>query len=199
MIGGIEDVMIYRHRPLVFLDIETTGGSPADSRVTEIGALRVEDGKVVAVYSQLINPQQNVPWYITRLTGITDEMLWDAPPFADAADDLDILLDGAVFVAHNVQFDYSFIKAEFVRSGGSFNMDRFCTARLSRKLYPGQGRHNLDTVIKAHNIRVQNRHRALDDATVLHEFYKCALNDHGLQVYAEINRIMTYTRGISRA
>lgn len=76
------------HRPLVFLDIETTGGSPASSRITEIGALRVEDGKVVATMNQLVNPGQHVPGFITRLTGIDDSMLWDAPGFAGVADDL---------------------------------------------------------------------------------------------------------------
>lgn len=178
------------HKPLVFLDIETSGGSPADSRITEIGALRVEDGVVVATYSQLLNPECKLPWFITKLTNITDDMLWDQPLFAGIADDLEYFLRDTIFVAHNVNFDYSFIKAEYARLGGNFNMDRFCTARLSRKLYPDQGRHNLDTVIKAHNIRVENRHRAFDDAKVLHEFYKLALEEHGLKVYSEINRIM---------
>lgn len=181
------------HKPFVFLDIETTGGSPADSRITEIGALRVEDGVVIASFDQLLNPEQKVPWYITKLTNITDEMLWDKPTFAGVADDLEYFLRDAIFIAHNVAFDYNFIKAEYGRRGGRFDMDRFCTAKLSRRLYPAQGRHNLDTVIAAHDIQVANRHRALDDATALHEFYKCALNDHGLNVYAEINRIMVRT------
>lgn len=184
----------HRHQPLVFLDIETTGGSPADSRITEIGALRVEDGQVVATYSQLLNPEQPVPWFITKLTGITDEMLWEAPTFAAVADELESFLSGAVFVAHNVGFDYSFIKAEYGRRGGRFDTDRFCTAQLSRRLYPDQARHNLDTVIQAHGIEVANRHRALDDATALHEFYKSALDRHGLKVFAEINRIMVRTK-----
>jgi DNA polymerase-3 subunit epsilon len=120
-------------------------------------------------------------------------MLWDAPTFAGIADDLEYFLRDAIFIAHNVSFDYSFIKAEYGRRGGAFDMDRFCTARLSRRLYPDQGRHNLDTVIQAHNIQVRNRHRALDDATALHEFYKSALNEHGQRVFAEINHIMVRT------
>lgn len=181
------------HAPFVFLDIETTGGSPAAARITEIGALRVEDGQVVATFSQLVNPECRVPSFITRLTNISDEMLWDQPTFAGVADDLEYFLRDAIFIAHNVNFDYSFIKAEYTRRGGNFAMDRFCTARLSRRLYPDQGRHNLDTVIAAHNIAVRNRHRALDDATALHEFYKSALGQHGERVYAEINRIMVRT------
>lgn len=184
------------HKPLVFLDIETTGLGPAESRITEIGALRVEDGKVVATMSQLLNPEQKVPWYITKLTGITDDMLWEAPLFAGVADDLELLLDGALFMAHNVNFDYSFIKAEFARLGTKFNTDRFCTAKLSRRLYPDQRRHNLDTLIEVHGISVKDRHRAFDDAQALHEFYKHAIEQHGLKVFAEINKIMVRSRAL---
>lgn len=181
------------HKPMVFLDIETTGGSPVDSRITEIGAVRVENGKVVATYDQLLNPEQKVPWFITKLTGISDEMLWDQPTFIGVADDLEYFLRGAIFAAHNVGFDYGFLKESFRRRGASFNMDRFCTARLSRKLYPDQPRHNLDAVIQAHGIAVTRRHRALDDATALHEFFKKAQDQHGLRVFAAISSIMIYT------
>jgi len=181
------------HRPLVFLDIETTGGSPYDSRITEIGAVRIENGEITSRYNQLVNPEQNVPWFITKLTGITDEMLWDKPTFAGVADDLEHFLRDSIFVAHNVSFDYGFIKESFRRQGAGFNMDRFCTARLSRRLYPDQRRHNLDTIIETHGIPVENRHRAMDDAVVLHEFYKKALDQHGLQVFAAIDKIMVRT------
>lgn len=177
-------------KPLVFLDIETTGGSPNFARITEIGAVRVEGGKITQEYSQLLQPDQRVPAFITKLTGITDEMLWEAPRFADIRHELDLLLSDAVFVTHNVNFDYSFIKAEYAHLGDRFDINRFCTARLSRRLYPQQARHNLDTVIKAHNIPVVNRHRALDDAKALHEFYKCALREHGERVEDEIKRLL---------
>lgn len=177
-------------QPLVFLDIETTGGSPNFARITEIGALRVEDGKITKEYSQLLQPDQRVPPFITKLTGISDEMLWDAPRFADIQNELDLLLNDAVFVAHNVNFDYSFIKAEYALLGKHFDSNRFCTARLSRRLYPLQARHNLDTVIKAHNIAVVNRHRALDDAKALHEFYKSAIREHGDRVHAEVQKLL---------
>lgn len=177
-------------RPLVFLDIETTGISPLNARITEIGAIRVENGQVVATFHTLLNPEQRVPWNITRLTGITDEMLWDAPLFAAIADELEVLLEGAIFVAHNVNFDYSFLKSEFARLGQAFSKDRFCTARLSRRLYPTQGRHNLDTIIATHNIAIKNRHRALDDAQVLFEFFKHATSQHGPKVQAEMQRLL---------
>lgn len=176
-------------KPFVFLDIETTGGSPNYSRITEIGALRVENGNIVQRYSQLLQPDEQVPWHITKLTGITDEMLWDQPRFRDIAHELELLLSDAIFVAHNVNFDFSFIKMEYAKLGNRFDIDRFCTARLSRKLYPAQGRHNLDTVIQAHGIKVASRHRALDDAIALHEFYNSAVTEHGERVHAEIKRL----------
>ncbi|MBC7581587.1 3'-5' exonuclease [Aeromicrobium sp.] len=183
-----------KQRPLVFLDIETTGGSPLRSRITEIGALRVEDGQVVAKFSQLLNPEQHVPSFITKLTGISDDMLWDAPQFRSIADNLEVFLDGSIFIAHNVNFDYSFIKAAFAEMGGTFNMDRMCTARLSRRLYPDQPRHNLDTIIQRHGFVVEDRHRAYDDAKVLFEFYEKAVAEHGLEAYRAMDHLLVKAR-----
>lgn len=182
------------HRPFVFLDIETTGGSPLTSRITEIGALRIEDDKIVGTFNQLVNPEQHVPSFITKMTGISDDMLWDAPLFRGIADELELFLSDAIFVAHNVNFDYSFIKAAYGQIGTAFNMDRFCTARLSRRLYPDQPRHNLDTIIERHGFKVKDRHRALDDAKVLWDFYQKAVTEHGLEVYNAMNRIMVTTK-----
>lgn len=117
-------------------------------------------------------------------------MLWDAPSFQAIADKLEVFLDGAIFVAHNVNFDYSFIKSEFAQIGQAFAKERFCTARLSRKLYPAQRRHNLDTIIETHKIAVKNRHRALDDAVALFEFYKHALREHQDRVHSEIQKLL---------
>jgi DNA polymerase-3 subunit epsilon len=184
-----------QHRPLVFLDIETTGTSPATgSSITEIGALRIENDKIVATFNQLLNPGQHVPSFITRMTGISDDMLWDAPDFRAIANDLDLLLDDAIFIAHNVSFDYNFIKAAYRAIGNTFNMDRMCTARLSRRLYPDQPRHNLDTIIARHGFTVTNRHRAFDDAKVLYEFYQKAISDHGLAAYAAMDHLTTHSR-----
>lgn len=183
-----------QQRPLVFLDIETTGGSPLSSHITEIGALRVEDGKVVGKFSQLVNPQQHVPSFITKMTGISDDMLWDAPLFQGIANDLELFLDGAIFIAHNVSFDYSFIRAAFADIGNTFDIDRLCTARLSRKLYPDQPRHNLDTIIARHGFIVQDRHRAFDDAKVLFEFYEKALSEHGQEAYQAMDRLLVKSK-----
>jgi len=178
----------------VFLDIETTGGSPLGSRITEIGAVRVEDDKVVGTFNELVNPEQHVPSFITKMTGISDDMLWDAPLFRGIADDLELFLDGAIFVAHNVNFDYSFIKAAYGEIGARFNMDRLCTARLSRRLYPDQPRHNLDTIIERHGFVVKDRHRALDDAKVLFDFYQKALAEHGQAAHAAMDHLLIKSR-----
>lgn len=181
-------------RPLVFLDIETTGASARTSRVLEVGALRVENGEVVGRYSQLVNPEEPVNGFITRLTGITDTDVADAPVFADIADELAALLDGAIFVAHNVNFDYSFIQAEYRALQRRFGMDRLCTVRLSRALYPEQKSHRLDEVIRIHGYEVANRHRAYDDAEILYRFYRDHLDKHGDDLYRLMNRLIQPSR-----
>jgi DNA polymerase-3 subunit epsilon len=183
-----------QHRPLVFLDIETTGGSHLNSRVLEIGALRVENGHVVATMNRLIDPQESVPTFITGLTGISNEMIVGAPTFSEVVDELHGLLDGAIFIAHNVAFDYNFIKMEYRNIQRPFNMDRLCTVRLSRSLYPAQRRHNLDTLIAAHGFTVSSRHRALDDAQVLFDFYQKSIAEHGLKAHAAMSKILTKAR-----
>ncbi|CAN5441327.1 hypothetical protein BH10PAT3_BH10PAT3_1240 [soil metagenome] len=185
-----------KHRPLIFLDIETTGGNARYSRITEIGALRVEDNKIVNRFKQLINPEERVPSFITGLTGITDEMLWDAPTFRSIADDLDLFLDGGLFIAHNVSFDYSFIKMEFERIGYRFNMDRACSARLSKRLYPEHKSHALDRVIERMNLDVKNRHRAYDDAEVIWKFYSHELRQRELELFNALNKVTSFARGV---
>ena len=158
-------------RPLVFLDVETTGSSARYSRVLEIGALRVEAGKVVAQMNQVLDPEELVPGWITSLTGIDPSETVGQPRFADVVPDLKLLFKDAVFVAHNASFDYGFIGEEFRKAGENFGMDRLCTVRLSRKLYPQYKTHKLDAIIDRHGYRVDRRHRAYDDAEVLHKFY----------------------------
>ena len=179
-----------KHRPFVFLDIETTGTSPYNSRVLEIGALRVENGEVVAKYEQLLSPPGIIPSFITNLTGITNQMTAGSPLFASIADELDEFLQGALFIAHNVGFDYGFIKAEYQLLGKKFDMDRLCTVRLSRALYPEQRRHNLDTLIQTHGFVVPSRHRALDDAQVLVDFFNKSLDTHGLRVFSAMDKLI---------
>ena len=184
-----------KHRPLVFLDIETTGANARRSRITEIGAIRVEDGVIVKKYSQLVNPETPVPRFITKLTGITNEMVWDAPTFRGIVDELELVLSDAIFIAHNVNFDYGFIKEEFRRIGYVFNMDRACTVRLSRKLYPQHRSHALDRIIERLGVNVKNRHRAYDDAEVLHTFFETERQKNELQLFKVIDSITVRSRG----
>jgi len=182
------------HRPLVFLDIETTGAIARTSRITEIGAIRVENGKVVKEFRQLVNPEQPVPPFISRMTGIHDEMLWDAPIFQVIADQLEVFLDGALFIAHNVTFDYGFIKAEFERMGQRFSMDRACTVRLSRRLHPEHRSHRLDLIIERMSVEVLNRHRAYDDAEVLWKFFQEEYEIHGENIFDHLHKVTSPAR-----
>ncbi len=155
---------------LTIIDVETTGGSSYFSRVIEIGAIRVERGEVTATYQTLLNPGEPIPSFITKLTGISDKDVAAAPSFDEVKDEVLALFEGSTFVAHNAPFDYGFIKEEFRRLGYGFTVDTLCSVRLSRALFPEHKRHNLDEIIKRFAITCEQRHRALDDASVVWEF-----------------------------
>jgi len=157
---------------LAIVDVETTGGSSRYHRVIEIGILRVENGKVVKKFNSLINPECVVPSFITEITGIKNSDVEDAPLFMDMQDEILELFEDAIFVAHNVGFDYSFIQNEFARIDREFNVPRLCTVRLSRKLFKEHHHHDLSSIIRRMGLMCENRHRALDDAKVLWEFIK---------------------------
>jgi DNA polymerase-3 subunit epsilon len=178
-------------KPLVFVDVETTGGSPACSRVLEIGALRVEDGIVVDYINQVLDPQEPVPFWITELTGIQQRETAGQPDFSQVAPELARLFQNAVFIAHNVNFDYSFFTEEYNRLGQTFAMHKLCTVRLSRALYPAERTHKLDAVIARHGYHVAKRHRAYDDAEVLYKFYHESLERFGPRAfYAAAGRLL---------
>lgn len=148
----------------VVVDVETTGGRGEQHRVTEIGAVKVVSGEIVERFQTLLNPQRTIPPGITRLTGITPAMVADAPVFADIADSLAAFLEGAIFVAHNVDFDYRFIGQEFRRLGRSFRMPKLCTCASMRKLYPRHASYGLAALCAAYDIPLTSHHRALCDA-----------------------------------
>ncbi|MDP9083480.1 MAG: exonuclease domain-containing protein [Pseudomonadota bacterium] len=156
---------------LVFVDLETTGGNAAYHRITEVGIVRVERGELIEEWSSLLNPQCPIPTYIEEFTGITNAMVENAPLFADIAALLREKLDGAVFVAHNARFDYSFLRSEFRRIEVNFAAKVLCTVKLSRRLFPEYPRHNLDAVMERHGLICSARHRALGDARVLHDLW----------------------------
>ena len=182
------------HRPLVFIDVETTGGRSDNSRVLDIGIIRVENGKVVKVMNQLVQPETLVPPFITQLTGITNEMVWNQPTFKTLAPELEMIFKDALFIAHHVAFDYGFIKQEFKRIGINFNSDRMCTVKLSRLLHPEQHRHSLDKIIERMGLDVKNRHRGYDDAEVLWKFFADEYSKHGNDLFLKMRGITVMAR-----
>ncbi|MFC3534038.1 exonuclease domain-containing protein [Vogesella facilis] len=156
-------------RPLAIVDLETTGGHITRDRITEVGMILI-DGEQVERFDLLVNPGQSIPPFIEEMTGISDAMVADAPPFAAVAEQLLHKLQGRLFIAHNVRFDYGFLKNEFKRVGIKFRSEVLCTVKLSRKLYPQHYKHNLDSIIARHEIQLPSRHRAMADAEALYQF-----------------------------
>ncbi|MDK9704496.1 MAG: exonuclease domain-containing protein [Sulfuritalea sp.] len=155
---------------LVFVDLETTGATATADRITEIGIVEVDE-QGVREWSCLVNPGTPISGFIERLTGISNAMVADAPPFEDVADEVKARLEGRLFIAHNARFDYGFLKNEFKRAGHDFRATVLCTVKLSRKLFPQHARHNLDSLIERHDLTVSSRHRALGDARLIHQFW----------------------------
>src|SRR6202166_1101032 len=156
---------------LVFVDLETTGGSAAHDRITEGGLGLITNGELVGEWSSLVNPERPIPAYIEEFTGISNEMVAGAPRFTEIAGIVRQKLRGAVFVAHNARFDYSFLRSEFLKSEIDFSAKVLCTVKLSRRLFPEYARHNLDAVMERNGLTCGARHRALGDAKVLHDFW----------------------------
>ena len=154
----------YMPQKFAIIDIETTGGRASYDKITEFAAIIIQDQQIIQSYSTLIDPERSVPLEITRLTGITNDMVKEAPRFYEVAKDIILLLQDCIFVAHNVMFDYSFVKEEFARLGFPFSMKKLCTVQLSKKFFPQLKTYNLDRLIKHFNIEVLHRHRAYDDA-----------------------------------
>jgi len=154
-------------QPLVLLDVETTGAHPAYDRITEVGLVEVDRGRVLGEWSTLLNPGVSIPPAIQSLTGITNDMVALAPSFDEVARELYRRLEGRLLVAHNARFDYGFLRNEFQRVGLRYTSRVLCTVKLSRKLYPHEARHNLDALMTRHGIACEQRHRALGDARAL--------------------------------
>ena len=171
---------------LAFVDIETTGSHFDRDRITEIGIKTLTSDQIV-VWERLINPQTFIPQNIQRLTGISPRMVENQPSFEQIARELKEELEGKIFVAHNARFDYGFIKASFKRIGIDFKPKVLCTVKLSRLLFPTQARHNLDTIISSHGLKVSARHRALGDADLLLQFWRVCESKFGK---AKLNEVI---------
>lgn len=146
------------------VDIETTGSYAANNGITELAIVLHDGNKIVDRFETLVNPQIPVPRYIQALTGIDNRMTESAPRFNEIAGRVYEMLKDAVFIAHNVNFDYSFLKFHLEASGYSFNVPKLCTVRLSRKLFPGLPGYSLGKLCRELNVPLENRHRAGGDA-----------------------------------
>jgi DNA polymerase-3 subunit epsilon len=176
--------------PVAFVDLETTGVTAGGDRVTEIGIVRVESGRITE-WSSLVNPDCSIPAAIQALTGITNAMVANAPRFADVADEVATRIAGCVFVAHNARFDYGFLKHEFGRLGRTFTAKVLCTVKLSRRLFAHAARHSLDNLIERHRLPSHDRHRALGDARILWEFVQALYRDRCAdEIDAAVARIL---------
>lgn len=173
----------------VLLDLETTGTTPAQDRITEIGLIRYENGVETGRWNTLVNPQVSIPPFIQRLTGITQAMTADAPIFAGIHGTLLDWLEDAVICAHNVRFDYGFLKHEFARIGISFQKKVLCTVKLSRKLYPQHKEHNLNAIMDRFQLTCPDRHRAMGDVNMMAAFIHrmmAQLGEHTVQEAARL-------------
>lgn len=157
----------YRFDPeqdYVVVDIETTGAWSSGDRVTEIGAVKIRNHEVVNEWHSLINPQRSIPAKIVQLTGITNEMVREAPAFSEIADSLLTFMGDGIFVAHNVNFDYGFLSYEYGRLERRFRFPKLCTCVGMRRRYPGHKSYSLGKLCAIYGIELEDHHRALCDA-----------------------------------
>ncbi|TAA46835.1 DNA polymerase III subunit epsilon [Corallincola spongiicola] len=189
--------MILRHygeinsMRMAFVDLETTGGVATRDRIIEVAIVVTEDGQEVERWSSLVDPEQPLSPFIVRYTGISDQMLRDAPLFATVADKVAELTDDALFVAHNSRFDYGFLKNEFRRLKRPWQATALCTVKLSRALYPQHNKHNLDIIIQRHQLPQVTRHRAMGDVDAMLAFYRHAQSELGCDKVAQQVAILT--------
>ncbi len=157
------------------IDIETTGGNSSANKITEI-AVYVHDGKkIIDEFVTLVNPECNIAPFITNLTGISNEMVADAPKFYEIAKDLIKITEDTIFVAHNASFDYGFIREEYKSLGYNFSRDHICTVKLSRKILPGFASYSLGNLCQNLGIKIANRHRASGDALATVKLFEMIL------------------------
>ncbi len=175
------------------IDIETTGGSARLEKITEIAVYLHDGEKVTGEFASLVNPERNIPYFITNLTGITNEMVEDAPKFYEIAKQIVELTEGRTFVAHNARFDYSFIRQEFKSLGFNYKRSILDTVALSRKLLPGHRSYSLGNICKDLRITIEGRHRAAGDALATVKLFEILVAKDSL-LNGSKNRLMRNTR-----
>lgn len=168
------------------VDIETTGSQPSANGITEIAIIIHDGNQELQRFSTLINPERPIPEFITRMTGISNKMVAGAPKFFEVAKTIVELTEGKIFVAHNVSFDYNFIRAAFRDLGFEFNRKTLCTVKLSRKYLPGFKSYSLGNLSRSLGITIKERHRALGDTEATAEIFRRIFDNTGHQTLVEL-------------
>lgn len=170
---GDAESRLLHESDFVVVDVETTGAKVPPCRITEIGAYRISRNQIVDEFTTLVNPEADIPPFISSLTGITNEMVRNAPRFGEVAHAWLDFAEGAVLVAHNAHFDMNFLNHEIGRlyPGSRMPNPMLCTVSLSRRIYPELVNHRLHTVAEHFSIAIKNRHRAAGDARATAEIF----------------------------
>jgi DNA polymerase-3 subunit epsilon len=169
------------------IDIETTGGNPKNGKITEIAIFIIENNEIVDSFVSLVNPGVPIPYFIVNLTGINDQMVASAPSFPEIAKKILEITEGCIFVAHNVGFDYSMVRAEYKSLGYIYSRPTLCTVKLSRIILPGHDSYSLGKLARDLNIQVQGRHRAGGDALATAEIFKLLLAKNSSLIESQTN------------
>ena len=159
----------------VIIDVETTGGSPRNSKITELAIYKYDGERIVDEFITLLNPEQPIPEFIVRLTGINDEMVSNAPRFFEIAKKIVEFTNDCIFVAHNVAFDYGMLRSEFKNLGYDFRLPHLCTVRAARYVIPGYKSYSLGNISKELGIEINGRHRAGGDALATTKLFELLL------------------------
>src|SRR5690554_7985377 len=152
-------------------DLETTGGSIKNSKITEISIFITDGEKILDEFTSLVNPEQPIPYFISQLTGINDDMVEGAPKFYELAKQIIEFIGDAVFVAHNVGFDYNVLRSEYRSLGYEFRTNHLCTVKSSRQIIPGYASYSLGKITDELGIDLVGRHRARGDALATTELF----------------------------
>jgi DNA polymerase-3 subunit epsilon len=163
------------------VDIETTGSTPQSAGITEIAIVIHNGVEVTGKYVTLINPRQKIPPFIVNMTGISDAMVANAPLFEEVAPQIFNLLNGRIFVAHNVSFDYSFVHYLLGKCGFQWSAPKLCTIKLSRRVFPGLEKYGLGSLTRDLGIRIEGRHRAWGDAAATAQVLTMAIEKEGMK------------------
>ncbi|MSP08560.1 MAG: 3'-5' exonuclease [Chitinophagaceae bacterium] len=163
------------------VDIETTGSTPQSAGITEIAIVIHNGVEVTGKYVTLINPRQKIPPFIVNMTGISDAMVANAPLFEEVAPQIFNLLNGRIFVAHNVSFDYSFVHYLLGKCGFQWSAPKLCTIKLSRRVFPGLEKYGLGSLTRDLGIKIEGRHRAWGDAAATAQVLTMAIEKEGMK------------------